>query len=79
MKKMNWNVHTKLLHLQQKTIIQDVKVANPQYISAGYQQFTVNIEYINNKCFINNYLTPNAIVTAYRTTQHLQTTWLMLS
>ena len=36
---------------------------NPQYVSAGDQQLTVNVNDVNNQPFIDNNLTPNAIVT----------------
>ena len=40
--------------------------ANPQYVSAGDQQFTVNVDDVNGQHLVDNYLTPNAIVTALK-------------
>ena len=39
---------------------------NPQYVSAGDQQFTVNVDDVNGQHYVDNYLTTNAIVTALK-------------
>ena len=40
------------------------EVINLQYVSAGDQQFTVNVDDMNDQLFVDKCHTPNAIVTA---------------
>ena len=42
------------------------EVINPQYVSAGDQQFTINSVDVNDQSLVYNYITPDVIVTALK-------------